>query len=114
MAETNLNLNQRNKIFNGKDTSLIQQRKKTIKKFDNKLRKRISNPELFINLGRQKFNKQQENKKNVEIDKIKNKIDVIKNDLNNVQHTFNDIPNYIEQIVDKEFESEMSVYLSKN
>ncbi len=114
MAETNLNLNQRKKIFNGKDTSLIQTRKKTIKKNENnKLRKRISNPELFINLGRQKFNKQ-ENKKNAEIEKIKNKIEAIKNDLNNINQTFNDIPNYIDQIVDKEFESEMSVYLSKN
>ena len=114
MPETNLNIKDKKKLFTGQDNSLIQARKKTLKKIENSNLRKHSINDYYLHMGRQKTSKQQDSSKNASIEKIQQRLDNIKNDLNNVKECFDGLPKYIDQIVEKELDSEMNVYLSKS
>ena len=114
VPETNLNIKDKKKLFAGQDNSLLQSRKKTLKKIENSSLRKHSINEYYLHMGRQKTSKQQDSTKNASIEKIQQRLDNMKNDLNNVKESFDGLAKYIDQIVEKELDSEMNVYLSKS
>ena len=58
--------------------------------------------------------KNHESTKNAQIERIQQRIENIKNDLLNIKEGFIGLPNYIDKIIDKEVDSEMMIYLTKN
>ena len=111
--EQNLNSREKGKI--SKQDTGISNRKRNTKKFENSPIEKYSKNDLFINsIAKMEQKKDNISSKNAQIERIQQRIENIKNDLLNIKEGFIGLPNYIDKIIDKEVDSEMMIYLTKN
>jgi hypothetical protein len=56
-------------------------------------------------------NKKETSSKYIDIEKIKNRLSIVKNDVSKLKDEYNNLPGLIEDIVEKEIENELKVYM---
>ena len=111
--EQNLNSREKGKI--SKQDTGISNRKRNTKKLENAPIEKYSKNDLFINsIAKMEQKKDNISSKNAQIERIQQRIENIKNDLLSIKDGFVGLPNYIDKIIDKEVDSEMMIYLTKN
>jgi len=105
---------EKTKIVN-QDNNNISNRKRNTKKLDSNAMDKYARNDLFINsIAKLEQKKNNESTKNAQIERIQQRIENIKNDLLTIKDGFVGLPNYIDKIIDKEVDSEMMIYLTKN
>ena len=109
------NINSREKGKISKQDTGISNRKRNTKKLENAPIEKYSKNDLFINsIAKMEQKKDNISSKNAQIERIQQRIENIKNDLLSIKDGFVGLPNYIDKIIDKEVDSEMMIYLTKN
>ena len=111
--DQNVNTREKNKISS--QEILGNNKKRNTKKNDNNPIDKFTRNDIFINsIAKLEQKKNHESTKNAQIERIQQRIENIKNDLLNIKEGFIGLPNYIDKIIDKEVDSEMMIYLTKN
>lgn len=87
--------------------------KQSSRKSTRKESKLLMNTEGFVN-KLEKKKKQMESSKHKEIEKMRSRIKSINDNITEIKNSFVDIPQYIDQVIDEEFDNEVMIYLMKN
>ena len=87
--------------------------KQSSRKSTRKESKLFTNNEGFVN-KLEKKKKQMESSKHKEIEKMRSRIKSINDNIAEIKNSFVDIPQYIDQVIDEEFDNEVMIYLMKN